>query len=191
MNNGKKSALDSFIHMLFSKGIKDPNTYDLQFYGKTLEELFKILLSIYKKGIQILYFPNEEYIDITELTEDIIFKMKQYMNSIGFEPIITSLTATNIIDYTTQFKSILKNPNIYIFCKFSRKLKLPYVNLAIKKTVNMEGLDKCIEDLEKCFKEVPKMKLLLPSMTEKTKLTDYMIKFNIHNNLNVLQFDFV
>ena len=133
MNNGKQGALDAFIHMLFSKGIKDPNTYNLQFSGRTLEELFKILLAIYKKGIQILYFPNEEYIDITELTENIIFKMKQYMNSIGFEPIITSLTAQNIIDYTNQFKSILNNSNIYIFCKFSRKQKLPYVNLAIKK----------------------------------------------------------
>ena len=51
-------------------------------------------------------------------------------------------------------------------------------------------MKQCIEDLEKCYEVVPKMKLLLPSMTAKTKLTDYMIKFNVQNNLNVLQFDY-
>ena len=82
----KSNYLDLFITKLFSSNVKDPCFYQLQFKNKSLEDIFKILLKIYIKGLSQIYFPGKDEIIIDKLTGKMILKMELYMKSLGFQP---------------------------------------------------------------------------------------------------------
>ena len=186
----QKNFLDIFIHKLFSSSVKEPCFYQLQCKNKSLEEIFKILLNIYIKGISLLYFPGEDEIVIDNLTEPMITKLQLYMNSLGFNPIITSFTKKQLSELVDDFTKEVNNPDIYIYKKTSlNKEFAPEIKLAFRKTKTQKKIKKYATDLARAYSKYPKMRLILTLYNKKNTLKDFMLK-SYAKNLHILQFDY-
>lgn len=190
MDFKNKNSFDGIIESIFSKSVKEPCFYQLQFKNKTIKELFKIILEIYKKGIQLLFFPKQEEIVISNLTERMVFKMKLYMNSMGFDPNITTFDKDTVESLAKDFNAEVNNPDISVYAVNNKKFNFPKILIAMRKTNNTDKIKQYSKDLARSYKRYPKMRLLFMMYNKKTKLDDYMVNCYDSDKLHVLIFDY-
>ena len=104
--------LDGLIEKVFSEPVKAPSSIIVAFSSSemTMRDTFQALLTFTVHGMRILFSKDGKTVNIGELSERNIEKITSYVNSIGYNLVISKYTQTefneNIFPYFTQFNNM-------------------------------------------------------------------------------------
>ena len=110
------------LESLFGNPPLPPNTYQLHApeHVETTEDLFQFVYHIYKEGCIILFGTRGSF-QLSELTPQRQFLMKQYMRSCGIQPRIWVYSKEDVHDVYEQFQHDVSNENIPIQLSLQRR----------------------------------------------------------------------
>ena len=74
---------NSFVKIVFTKGLKSPNYYSASFESSNITELFEDLLDIFTKGCVILFSQDNKTVNLTKLTSQDFELINKHFNSFG------------------------------------------------------------------------------------------------------------
>jgi hypothetical protein len=83
----KKMNIEEIAYNIFSGSPKSPKSVQLQLPANckdVYQEIFNIMLELFHYGM-VKFHGNEGKVDLNQVTEDDLFKMRQYFWSFGFE----------------------------------------------------------------------------------------------------------
>ena len=113
MNNIRDAgecSIEELTKTVFSNEPKPPKSYLISFSENCMREVFEALLTFLVDGMKSLYAKESGKVYISELSPEQFNYLKRYMNSIGFDLIITEYTQseweTNIFPYFVQFNNM-------------------------------------------------------------------------------------
>lgn len=121
LTNEKNDSVKNLAQILFSK---NPNNLDTNLIGLLLDDIMDtldihtMLLELVLHGLEILYDGNYTIFDLPDASNDIVFLIKRYMQSIGINMNIVEDFSHN--EDTRIFNSedcvyrILRKPNITV-----------------------------------------------------------------------------
>ena len=172
------------LNKIFTNDIKPKRFYSIHFPIKNLKELFNKILFIYKYGMIHLFGKDGKY-DIMKLDDNKVIMLKQYMNSIGIEPIIKSYNLNYMDSFYNKFKYDVKKkfPSIkFITTRFNDKIK------SLNFTINKNEYDKLKKYvLQSDYKQ--ECIDLINLNFEKNKLIDYKYTVDMNVIFFVLRFN--
>ena len=132
------------INLIFRRPIAEPKTYNIQLHEiSDPKDLFHAIMEIYKRGCVILFGDDETSFQITRLTEERQFIMKQYMRSMGILPKIWMYTEEDINDTYIRLEDTLKAKSIKgikIIKKFKPNGNIQSIQFTLKKQNEKEYL---------------------------------------------------
>tara|TARA_Y100000389_G_C17383032_1_gene475431 strand:- start:448 stop:864 length:417 start_codon:yes stop_codon:yes gene_type:complete len=109
--------LDGLIVKIFSEPVKAPSSIIVAFSSPemTMRDTFQALLTFTVHGMRMLFSRDGKTVNIGELSESNIEKITSYVNSIGYNLVISKYTQTefneNIFPYFTQFNNMPYDPD--------------------------------------------------------------------------------
>jgi len=110
IRDGGECSIEELTKTVFSSEPKPPKSFLISFSENCMREVFEALLTFLVDGMKSLYAKENGQVYMAELTTEQIDKLKKYMNSIGFDLIITEYGQieweTNIFPYFVQFNNM-------------------------------------------------------------------------------------
>ena len=119
---------------IFRDDVKPKLYYSFQFSNvHSAKKLFEKILEIYKLGAVIL-FGNNYKIQLTQLNENRLFILKQYMNSFGIEPKLSIYNSKFVNDIFYNLKKDVEKLFPLIECKMIENNKNHIENMTFSIT---------------------------------------------------------
>ena len=176
------------IFDIFKHGIKPKRFYAISFDKiKTIDKLFNKIFEIYKSGAVYL-FGKDNKCNVLELNNTNLLDLRQYMNSIGIEPIIRIYNLDELDLYYSLFKKELE----YLISP------IKFETTTINNKINTLTLSFNIEDMNKLKYYVTSSKykkelldLFDFDFIKKTELIDYKYLIKTPIAYYILRFDFI
>ena len=176
------------IFDIFKHGIKPNRFYAISFDKiKTIDKLFNKIFEIYKSGAVYL-FGKDNKCNVLELNNTNLLDLRQYMNSIGIEPIIRIYNLDELDLYYSLFKKELE----YLISP------IKFETTTINNKINTLTLSFNIEDMNKLKYYVTSSKykkelldLFDFDFIKKTELIDYKYLIKTPIAYYILRFDFI
>lgn len=94
---------------IFTKPVQPKHSIQLDFsdFDLTTGTLFKELLIMFTEGMKILFGDSNGRVELSKLTQEDFFKIKEYFNSFGID-ITYYITTTDDVDTFNRYNSVEK-----------------------------------------------------------------------------------
>ena len=173
---------------IFRDEIKPKLYYSFQFKQiKSFKILFEKILEVYKLGAAVLFGENYT-IKLTELNENRLYILRQYMNSFGIEPKLSIYNSQFVNDIFFNLKEDISKLFPLIECKMFENNKNQIENMTF--TINPDEMRILKKHIMSSELKNEYLNLFGINFSE-NKLSDFKYSTKVGDMTYILRFDFI